>query len=355
MQLLLCRWYRSSQALQGSHLISCFLLCLHSPSLSILNVSFCAVLSPTCHMDVPYDTPTKHVHAMFYSKVYSRKGSLNRLTCPSHRMKGFTPSLHWNSSKSSILDHMLVIGWIVMLALSLYVTSGGTSTPLHVHVGPNGNMQSTQLLCLSFIASISSSKTFMLSLLSSSAFDKGLKPVVSMTLSFDAAIIIVHMMARPSSDMQPKIVKWLYLKEFCTCAHISFTSMNFFPPVLPSPFCEMCVPTWLKTSLYVCKSEKLVFRSCASDSVWTILLCLSRHAACSNFCHPWFNQCVITTLIHLGKILWPTRTIYFMVELDGLFWDDEIRVPATTKTPALRPYASDSVCTILVCTSGDLR
>jgi hypothetical protein len=43
--------------------------------LSILNVPFYSVLSPTFHMDVPYGTPIQHIQGLCTSNVYSIKGS----------------------------------------------------------------------------------------------------------------------------------------------------------------------------------------------------------------------------------------------------------------------------------------
>jgi hypothetical protein len=131
---------------------------------------------------------------------------------------------------------MLVSSWLVILSFLLHVTNVGTSIPLNMHVGPKGNMRSTPLLCSSLICSISSSKTFIPSLIMPS-LDKGLKPVTSVTFNLDAAIMITHTTARPSSAANPRTVKWFYLKEFLTCARMSLTTINFCLPALPYATC----------------------------------------------------------------------------------------------------------------------
>jgi hypothetical protein len=149
----------SSVAGKLAHILS---LTVHAFAflLTIFNVPSCSVLSPTCHTDVPYGTPIQHVQCLFDSKLYSRKGSSNRLPYPFHRRNGYTPSLRLKSSKTSILDNMLVSRWRVMLPFLLHVTNFGTSLPLNV-------------LC---------------------NLKQGVNPITSVNLNFDAAIIIAHMM-----------------------------------------------------------------------------------------------------------------------------------------------------------------
>jgi hypothetical protein len=196
----------------------------------------------------------------FTSNVYSRKGSSNRRMCPSHCRSGCTSSLWLKRSESSILDDIFVSNWLVMLPLLLPVKNVGTPVPLKLHVGPNGNMWSTPLLCSSFMSSISSSNNFMSSLItSSSSFDNGFNSSTSVTFNLDDAIIIAHMTALPSTAVKPKTVKWLSLKELRTWERMSFATINFCPSALPSPFCDMFSPTSSKnTGFSGCKSEQLV-------------------------------------------------------------------------------------------------
>jgi hypothetical protein len=127
-----------------------------------------------------------------------------------------------------------------MLPFLLHVTNVVTCTPLKVHVGPKGKMLSAPLLCSSFIACISSSNTFIASpQISCPSLDNAFYPVTSVTFNLDAAMTMAHMVRYTFAAVKPRTMKWLSLNEFQTCARISFATINFFPPAIPSPFCEI--------------------------------------------------------------------------------------------------------------------
>jgi hypothetical protein len=162
---------------------------------------------------------------------------------------------------------MLVNNCLVMRPFLLYITNVGTSIALNIQVGrTKGDILSIPLICSSFMSSIYfSNPCIPSSLMSSPSFDNGLKPHTSVTRSLVAAIMIAHITARPSADVNPMMVKWLSLHEFRTCDHMSGATMNFWPPALPSPFWEIFSPTSsIKSNFLGCLRKYFIFRPYAS-------------------------------------------------------------------------------------------
>jgi hypothetical protein len=61
--------------------------------LSILNVPRCSAPSPTCHMNVPYDTPIQRVQGMTLKHI---RGKAPRIYSHAHHIGGMHPRHHFS-------------------------------------------------------------------------------------------------------------------------------------------------------------------------------------------------------------------------------------------------------------------